>query len=53
MAPEAPIYFCMEDGEVWRKTLGFEPQEKGGLAQMLDDWAARCCGLHPKYPGGR
>ena len=53
LAPEAPIYFCMEDGEVWRKTLGFEPQEKGGLAQMLDEWAARCCGLRPKYPGGR
>ena len=46
-APEAAIYFCMEDDEVWRKTLGFTPQQRGGLANMLDERAASACGLNP------
>lgn len=44
-APDAMIYFCMEDDEVWRKSLGFISSERGGLPRMLDESAIRCCGL--------
>jgi spore photoproduct lyase len=43
--PETLVYYCMEDDEVWRRTLGFAPQEKGGLARMLDERAVRVCDL--------
>ncbi|MFH1076239.1 MAG: DNA photolyase [Pseudomonadota bacterium] len=46
-APDACIYFCMEDEMVWEKTLGFTPSEKGGLARMLDRSAAKHCDLKP------
>ena len=44
-APEVLIYFCMEDDEVWRKSLGFIPPDRGGLPKMLDESAVRVCGL--------
>ena len=44
-APRALIYFCMEDDEVWQKSLGFTASERGGLSQMLDEQAARHCCL--------
>lgn len=43
--PGAPIYFCMEDDEVWLETLGFKPGERGGVARILDARAIECCGL--------
>jgi spore photoproduct lyase len=46
-APDALIYFCMEDDEVWRKSLGFIPKERGGLSQLLDLAAAHHCGVQP------
>jgi len=46
MAPDVLIYFCMEDDEVWKKSLGFIPSERGGLPKMLDETAARHCGLN-------
>jgi len=30
------IYFCMESDAIWREVFGFTPDEKGGLAAMLD-----------------
>ncbi len=45
MAPDVLIYFCMEDDEVWEKTLGFLPEEKGGLPELLDSSAKYHCGL--------
>ncbi len=45
VSPRIAVYLCMEDDEVWRKALGFEPHERGGLARMLDERAAACCGL--------
>jgi spore photoproduct lyase len=42
---EVTVYFCMEDDEVWHKTLGFVPDAKGGLPHMLDASAAKHCGL--------
>jgi len=44
-APDVRIYFCMEDDEVWRKSMGFVPSDHGGLPRMLDQSAMRCCGL--------
>jgi spore photoproduct lyase len=47
LMPGALIYFCMEDDDVWNRTMGYEPREQGGLARMLDERAARICGLDP------
>ncbi|UCH19465.1 MAG: DNA photolyase, partial [Deltaproteobacteria bacterium] len=45
-APQVLIYLCMEDREVWKKSLGFIPDDKGGLAEMLDESAVKHCGLN-------
>lgn len=45
LAPDVLVYFCMEDDEVWKKTLGFLPEAKGGLPKMLDDSAMEKCGI--------
>ena len=44
-APDVTLYFCMEDDEVWIKSLGFVPQDRGGLPGMLDAAAKRHCHL--------
>lgn len=44
-APDVCIYFCMEDDDVWKKSLGFSPIDRGGLPKMLDESAIRVCGL--------
>ena len=44
-APDVLIYLCMEDDEVWQKSLGFIPSDRGGLPRMLDESAALHCGL--------
>lgn len=44
-SPHATIYFCMEDDEVWEKSLGFLPGDRGGLPHMLDESAVKHCGL--------
>jgi spore photoproduct lyase len=44
-APDVLIYFCMEDDEVWQKSLGFIPSDQGGLATMLDESAIKNCEL--------
>jgi spore photoproduct lyase len=44
-APNVLVYFCMEDDEVWEKSLGFIPSDHGGLPKMLDESAVRHCGL--------
>jgi len=48
-APQALIYFCMEDDEVWQQALGFTPSEYGGLPKMLDERASRHCDLEGIY----
>ncbi len=45
-APHVTIYLCMEDDEVWEKSLGFIPQDVGGLSKMLDESAIKICGLN-------
>jgi spore photoproduct lyase len=45
IAPEVLIYFCMEDEEVWQKSLGYTVDDKGGLDRMLDQQAAARCGV--------
>ena len=45
-APDVVIYFCMEDDEVWSKTMGIIPEEYGGLPKMLDKTACNVCGLN-------
>jgi len=47
IAPDLLVYFCMEDDEVWEKTFGFIPADKGGLPFMLDRSAIEHCGLIP------
>jgi len=45
LAPQVLAYYCMEDDKVWSETLGFIPEEKGGLPAMLDQAAIRVCNL--------
>jgi len=45
-APDVVIYLCMEDDDVWQKSLGFIPSDLGGLPKMLDNSAALHCGLN-------
>lgn len=44
-APDVMIYLCMEDDEVWQKSLGFVPSDYGGLPKILDNSAIKHCGL--------
>lgn len=44
-APDVLVYFCMEDDEVWQKSMGFLPEERGGLPKMLDRSAVAHCDL--------
>lgn len=44
-APHVTFYFCMEDDEVWEKSLGFLPDHYGGLPAILDQSASRHCGV--------
>ncbi|MDM8524277.1 DNA photolyase [Desulfococcaceae bacterium HSG8] len=50
IAPDVLIYFCMEDDEVWEKSLGFIPGEHGGLPEMLDESAVTHCDLDFSLP---
>jgi len=45
IAPDVVIYFCMEDDEVWEKSLCFIPSEPDGISDMLDKSAAKHCNL--------
>lgn len=45
MAPDVTVYLCMEDDEVWEKSMGWIPDPDGGLGRMLDDSAAGICNL--------
>ncbi len=44
-APDVLVYYCMEDDDIWETTLGFTPESRGGLFKMLDESAARHCGV--------
>ncbi len=44
-APDVTVYFCMEDHEVWQKSVGFVPSPEGGLGRMLDESAIKICDL--------
>lgn len=43
-APDLTLYFCMEDKDIWQACMGFDPGQQG-LSDMLDQSAARVCGL--------
>ncbi len=45
IAPEVLVYLCMEDEEVWEKSMGFAPLTFGGLSTMLDESAVMHCEL--------
>jgi spore photoproduct lyase len=44
-APDVTVYFCMEDDEVWEKSMGWVPPADNGLSHMLDNSAVRVCDL--------
>jgi spore photoproduct lyase len=46
-APDVTVYFCMEDDQVWQQTMGWAPRSDGGLGGVLDESAAKICGLMP------
>lgn len=45
MAPQVPLYFCMESADVWDQAMGFRPDAEGGLANLLDASAIKQCDL--------
>jgi spore photoproduct lyase len=45
LAPGLTTYLCMEDDQVWTRSIGFTPQSQGGLPALLDASARRHCGL--------
>lgn len=45
IAPDVLVYFCMEDREVWESSMGFFPEENGGLGRMLDESVKYHCNL--------
>jgi len=47
-APDVPVYLCMEDDEIWQKSFGFVPSDRGGLPKMLDESAIAHCDLTGK-----
>ena len=49
IAPDVFVYFCMEDREIWQKTMNFFPENEGELGFLLDQSAARHCGLNNRY----
>ena len=51
-SPDVMVYFCMEDEEVWNKSFGFIPSDRGGLPKMLDKSAVYHCGLDADYLDG-
>ena len=48
-APDLLLYFCMEDEEVWEKSMGFFPKKEGQLGNLLDKSAAQHCGLNSSF----
>ncbi len=44
-APDVLVYYCMEDDEIWKNTIGFTPGSSEGLSRMLDMSAVKICGL--------
>jgi len=44
-SPHVCVYFCMENEEVWMKTLKFVPNDNGGLPHILDKRAQQICGI--------
>ncbi len=47
MDPATCLYFCMESSEIWQEVFGFAPEERGGLARMLEKAARAKCGPLP------
>jgi spore photoproduct lyase len=47
VAPDVTVYFCMEDEQVWQKTMDWVPSPDGGLGRLLDNSAATICNLEP------
>jgi len=44
-APDVFVYYCMEDAAIWQKSLGFIPDDQGGLPYLLDLQAEKICGI--------
>lgn len=46
--PALCLYLCMEGDDVWRDSFGFAPEERGGLAAMLDQAVSDRMGISPE-----
>lgn len=49
--PDLCTYLCMEDDHIWRQSFGFSPEEKGGLARMLDRAVEERMKIRPLFTG--
>jgi len=52
VSPDTCVYFCMESDEIWRDVMGFVPEERGGLAAMLDRAALPALAGQPNKTAG-
>ncbi len=48
-SPELLVYFCMEDEEIWEKTMGYFPSKEGELGYLLSKSAITKCKLNQKF----
>jgi spore photoproduct lyase len=44
-APSVTLYYCMESADVWEQTMGYRPNTRGSLANLLDASAIHQCRL--------
>jgi spore photoproduct lyase len=45
--PDLCAYLCMEDDRIWQDSLGFSPEERGGLSRMLDRAVGKRMNIRP------
>ncbi len=45
--PNLCVYLCMEGEDIWRDVFGFSPEERGGLAALLDGAVSDRMGIDP------
>ncbi len=44
--PDLCVYLCMEDDGIWKQSLGFSPDQRGGLSHMLDSAVEKKMKIH-------
>jgi spore photoproduct lyase len=51
--PSLCVYLCMEGRDIWAESIGFSPEDRGGLPNMLDDAVRTRMQVGPAAQGPR